>query len=52
MLASHLVKYLGSPALRAEHGQRNRELAQNRFSIQAMVDGYEAVWRRIAKASV
>lgn len=38
--------YLSSPELRAEHGRRNREIIEERFSIESMVFGYEEIWRR------
>ena len=47
-LASHLLYYLQNPELRAEHGRRNRSIARERFSIEAMLEGYEQVWRRVA----
>lgn len=51
-LASHLLTYLNSHELRTEHGQRNRRLAKERFSIGAMVAGYEQVWRRVANLTL
>jgi glycosyltransferase involved in cell wall biosynthesis len=47
-LASHLLAYLQDPGLRKEHGLQNRKVTNERFSIQAMVQGYEQVWRRVA----
>ena len=47
-LASYLLTYLQAPAMRAEHGQHNRRITQERFSIEAMVQGYELVWSRIS----
>jgi glycosyltransferase involved in cell wall biosynthesis len=48
MLAAHLLSYLNSTDLRQSHGRLNRDIALRRFSIQAMVKGYEEVWQRIA----
>ncbi len=47
-LASHLLAYLQSDELRQEHGRRNRRITKDRFSIEAMVQGYEQVWHRVA----
>ena len=48
MLASHLLSYLRDPNLCKEHGEGNRRIVEERFSISAMVQGYEDVWRRVA----
>lgn len=50
-VASYLLTYLRDRELRAEHGHRNRRRAEQRFSIEAMVQGYEQVWRRVAEKS-
>ena len=42
--------YLSNPELRAEHGHRNREIIEDRFSIGAMVSSYEEVWKRASHA--
>ncbi len=47
-LASHLLAYFRNPNMRAEHGRLNRIIAENRFGIGKMVDGYERIWRRVA----
>lgn len=49
-LALALVKYLKNPSLRNQHGNRNQEIVNSRFSISAMVSAYEMVWRRVAMA--
>lgn len=47
-MAGALARYLSDPALCCSHGERNRQTINSRFSISAMVSGYESVWRRAA----
>jgi sugar transferase (PEP-CTERM/EpsH1 system associated) len=44
-LATRIVEYLSDPALRAAHGRAGRDRCLQRFSVDAMVSAYEAVWR-------
>jgi len=45
-LARAMVRYLVDPQLCSTHGERNRCLVNEKFSIPSMVAGYESVWRR------
>ena len=47
-LADLLIGYHQQPDLRERHGNAGRVAAVNRFSIRAMVKGYESVYRRLA----
>jgi glycosyltransferase involved in cell wall biosynthesis len=49
--ASALIRYLDDPDLRRLHGEAGRARACNHFSVSKMVDGYEAVYRRVAESS-
>jgi glycosyltransferase involved in cell wall biosynthesis len=44
-LAEAIQGLLADPALRARLGARNRELALERYGLEAMVRAHEAVWR-------
>jgi sugar transferase (PEP-CTERM/EpsH1 system associated) len=46
-LAKALVQMAGQPALAARWGQAGRQRVEQRFSLQAMVAGYEAVYRKV-----
>lgn len=48
-LARALEAYAAAPERRAAEGAAARTRALERFSIPAMVEGYEAVWRRVAR---
>jgi sugar transferase (PEP-CTERM/EpsH1 system associated) len=48
MLASHMLAYFRNPEMRIEHGRLNRRIAENKFGIRNMVEGYEQVWHRVA----
>lgn len=50
-LSGALVRYLDDAQLRAAHGERNRCRVLEKFSVPAMVAGYEMVWRRVAGKS-
>jgi glycosyltransferase involved in cell wall biosynthesis len=50
-MASALSKYLNDPGLRRFHGEAGRARVCNHFSISKMVDGYEAVYRRVVESS-
>ncbi len=47
-LASAIAVYARNPALRLDHSSRARERATTTFPLEAMVSGYEAVYRRVA----
>ena len=49
-MAEAIVRYLQYPDLRTRHGEAGRQSVLKRFSIQAMVRSYEAVYRRVASA--
>jgi sugar transferase (PEP-CTERM/EpsH1 system associated) len=49
-LAGHIEAYARDPALRARHGAAGRQRVLDRFSIRAMRDGYESVYREVAGA--
>jgi sugar transferase (PEP-CTERM/EpsH1 system associated) len=49
--ASALIRYLDDPGLRRLHGEAGRTRVRNHFSISKMVDGYEAVYRRVVESS-
>ena len=44
-MADIIMAYLTDPEMMARHGCRGRLLAMEKFSIQAMVENYEAVYR-------
>ena len=46
-MASAILRYLEHADLRARHGEAGRQSVLNRFSIEAMVRSYEAVYRRL-----
>ena len=46
-MAEAIVRYLQYPDLRTRHGEAARQTVINRFSIEAMVRSYEAVYRRL-----
>jgi sugar transferase (PEP-CTERM/EpsH1 system associated) len=46
-MASAIVRYLQHPDLRAKHGEAGRQSVLKRFSIEAMVRSYEAVYQRL-----
>ncbi len=50
-LSRALVHYLVDEQLRAAHGERNRCLVLEKFSVPTMIAGYEMVWRRVAGMS-
>jgi len=47
-LTEKLLAYLHSPEQRRKHGACGRDIAVNQYAIRPMVNGYEAVWRRLA----
>jgi sugar transferase (PEP-CTERM/EpsH1 system associated) len=47
-LTKRLQNYLLSPDERQRHGEQGRAAAVAHYNIRSMVDGYEAVWRRVA----
>ena len=47
-LGDCLRAYLADDALRSAHGANGRQRVLEQFSIRAMVDQYEQVWRRVA----
>ncbi|MDB4470833.1 glycosyltransferase [Deltaproteobacteria bacterium] len=47
-LTQALAQYLENPDLRLVHGNRNRQIIEDSFSIQEMVSSYESVWQRVA----
>lgn len=47
-LTEAMTRYLFDSRLRGAHGNLSRKLIQEKFSISSMVEGYEAVWRRVA----
>lgn len=47
-MASAFLRYFENPDLRARHGKAGRQSVLQRFSIEAMVRFYEAVYRRVA----
>ncbi|MBE9547274.1 MAG: glycosyltransferase [Proteobacteria bacterium] len=47
-LSSALLDCFKSPGLRLQHGSQGRERAVAHFSIKAMVESYETVWKRVA----
>ncbi|MCG3174572.1 MAG: D-inositol-3-phosphate glycosyltransferase [Myxococcota bacterium] len=48
-LARHLERLIRDPALRETMGESARVIARERFSLQAMADGVERIWRDLAK---
>ena len=48
-LTDRLNYYANNPEARNEHGNQGRETAVGSHSIRSMVDGYETVWKRVAK---
>ena len=50
-LAESMRRYLKSAELRNSHGSRNLEVINRKFSIKAMVAGYENVWERVSVQS-
>jgi glycosyltransferase involved in cell wall biosynthesis len=49
-IASAILRYLQHADLRARHGEAGRQNVLKRFSIEAMVRSYEAVYRRVSGA--
>ena len=47
-LMDQLLAYIHSPEERRRHAKRGRDIAIANYNILSMVDGYEAVWRRVA----
>jgi sugar transferase (PEP-CTERM/EpsH1 system associated) len=47
-IAGCLERYAADPGLRRAHGEAARRSACERFSVRAMVQGYESVYRRVA----
>ena len=48
-LAAALSAYINSPELRASHGNQGRICVKKLFSVEKMVNEYEAVYRRVAR---
>lgn len=48
-LAGLLVTYAQNPGLAAQHGRTGRQKAVSDFSVDLMVKGYEAVYKRVSK---
>lgn len=48
-LSEAIERYVNNSALRREHGIAARQAAMKRFSLQSMVDGYDAVYARMTK---
>ena len=46
-MADIIITYLTDPEMMERHGRRGRLLAMEKFSIQAMVENYEAVYRAL-----
>lgn len=46
-LTRALERYLADAALRADHGRRARAVAETRFSLSAMVAGYQGVYEAL-----
>ncbi len=44
--ANFLLRYLMDIDLRKQHGEISQRIIQERFSVSAMIVGYESVWRR------
>jgi glycosyltransferase involved in cell wall biosynthesis len=44
-MADKITAYIDDPDMMARHGEQGRHLAMQKFSIQAMVDQYESVYR-------
>ncbi len=44
-MANKITAYMDDPDMMAQHGEQGRHLAVQKFSIQAMVDQYESVYR-------
>lgn len=51
-LAAAIRRYADDPPLALEHGAAGRARALERFSIEAMVRGYETVYRRVAASGL
>ncbi len=49
-MSTALERYLDDGDLRRRHGQRGRELALERFSLNGMIDAYDRVYRGLARA--
>ena len=47
-ICNAINEYLGDSEIRRAHGMAGRERVLRKFSIQAMVRGYESVWHRVA----
>lgn len=45
-LAQAFARYLNDRDLRSEHGRINSAIIRERFSVEAMVAGYENVWKK------
>jgi len=50
-LTAATARYASDEKLRMEHGANNLAIIQKQFSVEAMVAGYEYVWRRVLKGS-
>lgn len=50
-MAEAIVRYLQYPDLRTRHGEAARQTVIKRFSIEAMVRSYEAVYRRVGRGT-
>lgn len=46
-LAGAISKYIDHPALAAAHGAAGRQLVEERFSLQAMVDTYDRLYKSL-----
>jgi glycosyltransferase involved in cell wall biosynthesis len=44
-MADKITAYMADPKMMGQHGERGRHLVMQQFSIQAMVENYEAVYR-------
>jgi glycosyltransferase involved in cell wall biosynthesis len=47
-LTDHLLAYMHTPDEMQNHGQRGREVSVAHYEIRSMVNGYKAVWQRVA----
>ena len=51
-LARMLADYVADPSLRHAHGNAGRRIVMERFTLDAMVSGYQAVYEGVLSSSI